>query len=241
MNDEVRIRSTKTSKQIKARIRRQVFPKGTSSKTNRAIASAVAHSLFTDIHQGYLDKSSGNSDELGNSWPDIDPKTKAYSRKIRRGDLPSGVGRKRGILTAGLDRIWRRVYSQMMKKLTLFMDEEEAKPIAAATAWNTVKSMGARTKLEMLGNRKLPIMIDSGRLEKSLRPGTFTKNGYRKYNNDQIFRYRGTRVEIGTAVPYASKHDQKRPVFPDDLGIWFDRAADEALEAAQKVLAEMIG
>ena len=222
------VRTSKSPAQVRVWLEREVANR--NSRMWKIITSRVIHSLLTDIHKAYMEKSAGGTDELGNKWEDIKPETKAYSRGSE------GLGRSRrsrtgrGILTAAQDKMWRMIYSSMLRNLSRVMDEGEAKKIAAGHAWERVKAAGGETKIGLLGGRKVPIMVSSHRLERSLRPGRLTKYSYTPYNKDQKVIVSLNSVTVRSAVPYAKEH-KKRPPIPDDLGEWRERAVEKGQQA----------
>jgi len=204
------------------------------------MGAVMARSIFESIHKAFMVKSAGGRDETGESWPDISQKTKAYHRPIRKEDLKGlTVTRERGLLSPQENKVWKGIYSSKLRTLLLHMDEDEAKKQAAKTAWATLKSLGAKTKLDILGNRTLPILIKSGRLEKSLRPGYRTKYGYRRYNQDQLFEHSATVMKVGTLVPYAKYHSKRSPL-PRNPDVIMRRAFKEGVEEYHRAIAEQM-
>lgn len=209
--------------------------------------SAFAHSLATSVHCAFIVKSSHGKDELGQSWPDLDPKTKAYSRPDGRKGLPLHTGKPtvygnthRPTLTKEQDRMWRILF---VKKLAYFrtqMTGPEASAEAAKVAWNYVKSkMGATTILAYASNRTLLLLQRSGRLETSLRPGEFSGEKYSP-PIDQVFTIDQKGLTWGSAVEYASKVSVKRPLWPESIDVWLKRALDFAISAVIKKVASIV-
>ena len=208
--------------------------------------SVFAHHLYKEIGKAYLTKSGGGSDEMGDKWKPLSKKTIAY-RPIRGKEKQSfskaigGGKRTRGLLSPAQDKLWKGIFASTMKRLAPIMGLGAAKAQAAKTAWAILKSKGANTKLAMLGGRKVPIMIRSGRLYKSLKEGKLSGTNYIPSSPDQIFEVeRRGRVRLGTEVPYAERQAKERPLWPKDLSVWIERATEKANEALAHKLQEML-
>lgn len=208
----------------------------------------VAEYVYGQIHYAYILKSEGIADELGNKWPDITQKTKAQ-RPIRKGDktllglskAQTGTkleDRKRGLLTPSEDKLWRYIFSRYMNQFILTMDEGSAKARAAKIAWKVLKDKGAKTKLEVLGNRDLLIMRVTDRLLKSLEPSKVGTSGYRP-KKDQIYNVQQGVLTIGSTVEYAKFHS-KRPPIPDNIDPWIDEAIDYAMTYVLRHMTEKV-
>jgi len=193
--------------------------------------AAVAHSMFTSLSEAFEVKAQGGQDELGNSWHDIQPETKAYHRSVHTGDLSRSQSRAMknpntlGMLTPAQYRKWRRIFGSIYHQEKNKVGEEEARKLAGQVAWARLKREGADTKIRVLGNRDLLIMRDTDRLFRSFLPGKVTKNSYRKYNRDQIYEVRKGEVTLGTSVDYASEVFDDRPLWAGDLSPWIKRAS----------------
>ena len=208
--------------------------------------SAVAHSMFTSLSEAFEAKSQGGQDELGNTWEDIDPRTKAYSRPIRRGDLTARQARANknpnllGILTPNQYKQWRKIFGSIYHSEKNKIGEEEAKKLAGQIAWAKLKRMGAQTKIDVLGNRDVLILRDTDRLFRSFLPGKLTTNTYRRYNKDQVFVVRKGDVEIGTKVEYAGELFEDRPLWAGDLSPWIRKASHSATQQIVKFIEESL-
>jgi hypothetical protein len=120
---------------------------------------------------------------------------------------------------------WRKLFAGFASRFMLSgASESEAKSHAAAVAWNIMKKRGAKTKLQVFGDRKVQILRDTGRLLNSLSPGLLSGKGpavsYSKPSgeggNEQIFETEPGLVIVGTNVEYAETHQKTRPFLPDD-------------------------
>lgn len=209
----------------------------------------LTHYLYKKIHEAYIIKSQGGTDELGNSWKPIKKETVA-KRPIGRGEL-GGLGldrsssglayknRTRGLLSPEEDSEWRKIYSATIHRLqSKGVSLAEAKQIAAKNAWAKLKAQGAKTKLEVLGSRDALIMRVTDTILKSLEPSSISSRGYRPKKN-QIYEKAGSKLTIGTLVPYAKFHNN-RPIIPDNIDPWVQQGISIALEAAMNRAKQVV-
>lgn len=220
----------------------------------KAYWSGFANSMFHDIQVAFDLKANLQSDELGDSWPDLSPSTKAYSRPARQGDLTESEKRNlrnyrtKGLLDARLTNIWKGFFNkQRLKLIREGSPPNIATNIAAVQAWAFVKSKGGTTKMDKLGFRKLQILKDFKRLYKSLSQGKFNGYDYKPTNNKQVFTITRTGLEIGTRDKKASFHHHgipgrlpQRRLWPENLGVWTTRASKAGNEAAINQLIRTI-
>jgi hypothetical protein len=210
-----------------------------------SVMTAIGFAALGDIHQDFVRKARGGVGEDGVRWPPLSPKTLAYSRRFGSGEKSrlkkaAGLGRannQRGLLTAQQNKRWKRVYGQSLARFAASMDIGSAKARAAQVAWATLKKEGARTKLEVFGNRPHEILRDTGVLLNSLSPGQVGNSAANltpagSSPDGQIFELQPQKVIVGTNVPYASKHqngDAKRgiparPFIPRQVPqVWLER------------------
>lgn len=220
----------------------------------RAYWSGFANSMFHDIQVAFDLKANLQADELGDTWPDLSPTTKAYSRPARQGDLTEQEKRNlrnyrtKGLLDAQQTRIWKGFFNRQRMKL---LREGAAPPvatnIAAVQAWAFIKSQGGSTKMDRLGFRKLQVLKDFKKLYKSLSQGTFNGYEYKPPNNVQIFKITRTGLELGTRDKKASYHHHgipnklpQRRLWPKNLSIWTNRASIAGNKAAIEQLVRTI-
>jgi hypothetical protein len=133
--------------------------------------------------------------------------------------------------------------------------DADAKKKAAAIAWAEAKSRGAETLIGTLGNSTMDIMMRTGTLYRSLKPGKI--NGALKYvkgDKYQVVRNGPGYVFVGTSVAYAhfasrtfpaSKNRPfafKREFIPEEgeMGVFLDRAMDAGTEAFTNELKSLI-
>lgn len=200
---------------------------------------AVAYSMFDSIAKAFEAKSEGETDDLGNSWKDLDRDYKAYKRPVRTGDVPSNLRRRLqpsqnslGLLTPSQHKRWQQIFGTIYHAYKEKMGDVKAKELAGQLAWTRMKEQGAQTKRQVLGDRQVTILRVSDRLYLSLSPGKFNPaSGYQKKNSRQVFQLQSGKLIIGTNVPYANFHDDSRPVWPEEIGEWIDRAMTAGQEA----------
>jgi hypothetical protein len=110
------------------------------------------------------------------------------------------------------------------------MSGGDAASLAAKVAWTKLKQMGAQTKKDTLGNRKVYIMRDTERLMNSLEPSSASPYGYRP-RKEQLFKVNANTISIGSLVPYERYHRNTRPVLPDNITPWVQQAGEVAMNA----------
>jgi hypothetical protein len=215
---------------------------GSVSDTHRIGAifwSTLTQELFSRIHKSYVIRSEGGSDDLGNRFKPLKKSTIAQ-RPIGKGNLSefgltkkqSGTSfknRTRGLLSPEEDREWKRKYSKVLSQLVMKVSGGKAEKIAAAVAWKHVKALGARTKLEVLGNRDVLIMRVTDRILNSLEPSNSGDRAYRP-RKDQLYNQVGSKLEVGTLVEYAKYHNNTRPVIPDNIDPWVNQSVEIAMK-----------
>lgn len=200
---------------------------------HREFVSRLAYHLFKRIYNAFLQKSTGNADSLGLRWKPLKPETIAQ-RPITPADrVRWGITKEhryRGLLTASQDARWRAIFRSIFSRLMLTeSDEREAKATAAKIAWSILKREGALTKIATLGTRNVPILIRTGRLLESLKPQPLV-NGEYIPSADQVFRWNGKLLEIGTSVPYAAYQHKTRRLWPKRIDAWVESSISESLD-----------
>ncbi len=142
------------------------------------------------IKAAFITKSRGGTDEAGESWKPLSPKTIAYSVTRQRGKggrtkaEKSRASRPSQALNAKQQATWWEVYRRQLAIL------QGDKGHAAAVAWIVLKGMGAKTLVEKYGGRQVETLRDTGLLLNSLSPGVTSTN--------QIFRVENGAVVVGT-------------------------------------------
>lgn len=189
------------------------------AKFSSELLAWTIYYTFQIIHEEFLVKSRGGTDSAGIRWKPLSPRTIAM-RPLGKGDAKTFGVRNfkatRGLLTPSQDKRWRAIYGYQIRR-------GKTPAQAASMAWGIVKASGAKTKIGTLGNRQVPILILTQRLERSLRPGKVIKDQYIP-SQEQTVDIRGSQLIVGTSVPYSDKLNQERPIFPPDLTAWINRA-----------------
>lgn len=194
----------------------------------RGVFSAMGMAALSDIKSDYVRKARGGTGEDGVKWPPLEKETIAYSRRFGSGEKAKlkkaaglgrghrfGAGGKTGLLSASQKKQWNAIYASTLKRMLASTDLASAKVRAAQVAWATMKKRGAKTKLEVYGNRSVEILRDTGILLNSLSPGEMTGSEYQSSTEDQVFDTITNGVIVGTNVPYAATHqygDAKRGI-----------------------------
>ncbi len=155
------------------------------------------------IKWAFVVKARGGTDEAGDSWKPLSPKTIAYSKTRQRGRGGRTKAEKKRdaypsqALNKKQQARWWEVYR---RQLAVYRGN---KGHAAAVAWLTLKAEGAQTLVDKYGYRKVEILRDTGLLLNSLSPG---------YNGpEQIFRTVPGEVIVGTNRKGAADHHNGVP------------------------------
>lgn len=186
--------------------------------------------ILTHVRDAFITKSRGGTDEAGDRWQPLLPKTIAYSRRHGRGGRTSAE-RKRGsrpsqaLDTKQQDRWW----SLYRQGLAIFGGDKSS---AAKRAWSILKREGAVTLFDKYGSRQAQILVDSGALLESLSPGSGSPH--------QVFRIERSEVIIGTTREGAAAHHtgipgclpQRRLIPPPNRwpASWWKSVTDEVCE-----------
>jgi len=214
--------------------------KGQLLKLRNIYWATFTHEFYKLVHAGFEIKSKGGTDASQDKWKPLARTTKAY-RPNKKGKGLSAVmanrkkerGETKGLLTVKQTALWRGIYSSNFGRLAATMGEGPARAQAAKVAWGIIKSKyGGKTKLSEFGDRDVPILIRSGRLLRSLKPGKMSSNRYYPVK-DQIYNLKGGRLQLGTKVPYAAKQNEERLIWGKE-----DVFISMAIEKAQKRLVK---
>ena len=201
-----------TTNTIYVRATRDAIQQVLASLPQEALSgSASANAMMTrcgltalgHIKKAFVTKARGGTDEAGEKWQPLSPRTIAYSRTRSRGrggrtkaekgraDRPSQA------LNARQQSRWWSLYRQ---GLVIFKGDKES---AAKRAWAILKREGATTLLDKYGNRQVEILRDTGLLLNSLSPGVSSA--------EQIFRVGPSEVIVGTNRKGAADHHSGVP------------------------------
>ena len=149
-----------------------------------------------------------------------------YLLCTRRGNLPP----------APVQAAYERTLAWLMAKFG--MPEKAAMGRAAQIAWAKLKAMGAHTKLDVLGGRKVDVLRDTGELLASFSPGI----GDQVSNADgQIVRLKPGEITVGTnKKPW---HHKTRPFWPADGNLpqsWWNSMQEEAAGGIQDAVVTLL-
>lgn len=168
-----------------------------------AMMTRVGLAVLGRIKRAFVVKARGGTDEAGDSWQPLSPKTIAYSKTRQRGrGGRTKTEKKRDrypsqALTQKQQDRWWEVYR---RNLARFRGDKRH---AAAAAWLVLKGEGATTLLQKYGGRKVEILRDTGLLLNSLSPG---------YGGpEQVFRVEPGAVTVGTNRKGARGHHEGIP------------------------------
>jgi hypothetical protein len=170
---------------------------------------------FQRIHAEFMVKSRGGTDSAGIKWKPLSRRTVAY-RPINQGDAKKFGFRNyqstRSLLTPTEDKRWSAIFAYQIRR-------GRTKQDAAKIAWSVLRKSGAKTKLMLLGDRPVSLLVLTHRLEMSLRPGTVASGRYIP-RAEQFVSISNNQITLGTTVPYADKLTETRPILPGDLTPW---------------------
>lgn len=159
--------------------------------------------LLGHIRRAFIVKARGGTDESGDRWKPLSPKTVAYSKTRQRGRggrTKTERGRStypsQALSSKQQDRWWE-VYR---RQLAVYRGD---KGHAAAVAWLVLKGEGARTLVDKYGHRQVEILRDTGLLLNSLSPGVTGGNS--------VFRVGAGEVVVGTNRKGAAAHHRGVP------------------------------
>lgn len=203
--------------------------------------------ILERVEAAFKVKAQGGTDDLGEKWRPLKRETIAQ-RPVTAGEKRklgiTSEHRNRGLLTDAQDKLWRGIFRSNLMRLISRVGEAEAKRRAAQIAWAILKSMGALTKLEVLGGRHVLIHVVSGDLQRSLSVGRRHSMGTAYVPPPhQVFLVdkRGEMV-VGTDLDYAGRvHKLRRLWAPASRqGPWRQYAADRAGEVVANNVERMM-
>lgn len=162
-----------------------------------AVLVRAGLALLSRIRRAFITKARGGTDEAGERWAPLSPKTIAYGRRGRsRKESRQSARPSQALSDAERDRWWYHY----RRGLAMYRGDKKH---AAALAWTVVKAKGARTLFDKYAGRSVEILRDTGVLLNSLSPGLG--------NPDTVLRVERGSIAVGTNVPYAAAHHNGRP------------------------------
>lgn len=214
----------------------------------RGFSLRLAVAFLSLVKLAFIIKMRGGTDAAGIRWKPLSKAYLAYGRRFGKGEKAglkkaAGLGKgnryspggKDGVLTKQQEARWWQVYKRNLGWLAAREGNlGSAKAAAASIAWATIKREGAKTKLEVFGNRQVEILRDTGVLFNSLSPGVLNEAGAdASYSppDGQVVRPSPGQMIVGTNVVYAMRNHRTRPLWPDGDKLpkeWLDDLADQA-------------
>lgn len=205
----------------------------------QGFAARLAMTFFELAKANFIKLSRGGTGDDGTKWPPLTKEYLAYGRSAQKA-LRWKDGRRIGTDVGGLapgkhpdgrqyngymskDQLaqWTRIYKSNLHWLAAREPLSEAKIIAAKIAWARMKENGVKTKIDVLGNRKVEMLRDTGLLFNSLQPGVLMESTgsatYSPANDQQVYRYVPGKIIVGTNVKYAAFVNKLRPILPKGL------------------------
>lgn len=173
----------------------------------RAMLERCGLAILGRIHTAFVIKARGGTDEAGDRWAPLSPKTIAYRTgrtrtERKRAERPSQA------LNSKQQARWWVLYRQ---GLAIY---EGNKGRAARRAWAILKEEGAVTLYDKYRSKQVEILRDTGLLLNSLSPGRKTTH--------QILRVGGNWVEVGTNRKGAKHHHEGIPGKLPQRRLWPD-------------------
>jgi hypothetical protein len=241
------IQNTVYVRASRADVRQILYTLPTVVRSRGAIADAMmvrcGFVALTRIRQAFLIKARGGTDEAGDKWQPLSPRTIAYRMTRSRGR----GGRTRAernrpthpsqALNTRQRTRWWEVYRQ---QLAVYRGN---KGHAAAVAWIVLKREGAVTLLQKYGGREVEILRDTGLLFNSLSPGVAT--------NHRVFRVGNGEVIVGTNRKGAGLHHRgipgrlpQRRLWPDPKDwppVWWQDIQEQAQQGLLDLAVFLLG
>lgn len=215
----------------------------TINNVHQAFWSGLTYAFMEAIHDAFMTCSAGRTDRYGRKWKPLSRHTIAYHKPITLAEKQdkglTGGKKYRGLLNRQQDALWRGIFkSTYLRLVKNGVSEAAAAQQAGQRAWAVLKARGAPTKIGLFGKRKVPILITTGALEKSLRPGVLTKYAYRPPQH-QIAEASTRGLRLGTEIPYADRVHKVRPILPN-ITLLVQREGKRAIDFALNRVLELI-
>lgn len=128
-----------------------------------ALMEKCGAALLEHVRVAFMVKARGGTDEAGDRWVPLSPKTVAYSRRGDRTKVERGrEGRPSQALTKKQQDRWWDLYRQGLAI------SKGDKGSAARRAWAILKNEGATTLFDKYGHRRVMILYNTGQLFNSI-------------------------------------------------------------------------
>lgn len=170
---------------------------------------AMGLALLGNIKSAYVVKARGGTDEMGIKWAPLQPQTIANRRvgprdtRTRKGASKQDADRAQ--LIKEREKIRKREYKKILKRLGARMPIKQAKTRASRAAGQIATRITGKTKVQTLGSRQVEILRDTGVLLNSLTPADRNGDSYSPPPG-QIMNVQQGAVAVGTNVLYAATH-----------------------------------
>lgn len=196
--------NTITVRSTRAALRQAIaaIPKAARAGGNVANAMMVrcGMAILGRIKQAFIEKSRGGTDEAGDRWKPLSPKTIAYSKTRRRSRSKTEKRRDIRPSQAFTSRQRDRWWDVYRRHLAIYKGD---KGHAAAVAWLILKREGAVSLVDKYGSKKVDILRDTEILLNSLSPGVASP--------ERVFRTGPGEVIVGTNRKGAAAHHKGVP------------------------------
>lgn len=153
--------------------------------------------LLDRIQLAVVVKSQGGTDEAGDTWKPLHPRTIAKRLAKQHRTTSAHAAHPSQALTEKQREKWRAIFRGYLKR---FPGELSS---AARVAWGVLRKDGAHTLLDKYGTQKVDILRDTGELLESLTPNSGS--------NRAVFRVMPGQVELGSSRPHALAHHRGVP------------------------------
>lgn len=171
--------------------------RGTAQQA-QSLLVRVGLALLGRIRAAFVVKARGGTDEAGDRWAPLSPKTVAYGRRGGRTRAEKNRdARPSQALNRKQQERWWDLYRQ---GLAMYGKDRRH---AARRAWLILKGEGAQTLFDKYSSRPVEILRDTGLLLNSLSPGAGS--------TEQVFRVGSGSVTVGTNRKGARAHHKGVP------------------------------
>lgn len=197
----IHVRATRAD--IKQAIARIPSESRDDNSITHAMMVRVGMTALGRIKQAFVVKSRGGTDEAGDRWKPLSPKTIAYSktRQRGRGGRTRAENKRESHPSQALTKRQRDRWWEVYRRQLAIRKGDKGH--AAAVSWLVLKREGAQTLLTKYGYRQVEILRDTGLLLNSLSPGVASA--------EQVFRVGAGEVIVGTNRKGAAAHHHGVP------------------------------
>ena len=210
------------------RLSRIMASLGAKVRADKATLGVIGSAVLELVQKAFHAKSKGGTDEAGESWQHLDPKTIAYSRAKR----PNAWGKRETLPSQALtDRQQARWWAVYRQGLAIFKGDKGS---AARRAWGILKAEGAITLFSKYSNVKVNMLYITGRT----------------YNTIQVLRSGNGETVVGSEDVVAGAHHRgvpgrlpQRRLWPEPgkwPESWWQYILNKVLSSAVSVVTKVI-